>query len=102
MTTVQHPRHDLDDLLTHAVRFSIVAALAGVERAEFAAVRDSVEITAPTLSKQVALLESSGYVDVQKGRVGRQARTWLLLTDAGREAYARHLAALRRIARLPE
>ncbi len=54
MTAVQHPRHDLDDLLTHAVRFSIVAALAGVEKAEFAAVRDSVEITAPTLSKQVA------------------------------------------------
>jgi DNA-binding MarR family transcriptional regulator len=102
MTAVQHPRHDLDDLLTHAVRFSIVAALAGVEKAEFAAVRDSVEITAPTLSKQVALLESAGYVDVQKGRVGRQTRTWLLLTDAGREAYTRHVAALRRIAGLPE
>ena len=101
MTAVQHPRHDLDDLLTHAVRFSIVAALAGVEKAEFAAVRDSVEITAPTLSKQVALLEGAGYVDVEKGRVGRQARTWLLLTGAGREAYTRHLAALRRIAGLP-
>lgn len=102
MTASQHPRHDLDDLLTHAVRFSIVAALAGVEKAEFAAVRDSVEITAPTLSKQVALLESAGYLGVEKGRVGRQPRTWLLLTDAGREAYTRHLAALRRIAGMPK
>lgn len=102
MTAVQHPRHDLDDLLTHAVRFSIVAALAEVEKAEFAAVRDSVEITAPTLSKQVALLEGAGYVGVEKGRVGRQPRTWLLLTHAGREAYTRHLAALRRIAGMPK
>jgi DNA-binding MarR family transcriptional regulator len=102
MTAVQHPRHDLDDLLTHAVRFSIVAALAGVEKAEFAAVRDSVEITSPTLSKQVALLEGAGYVGVEKGRVGRQPRTWLLLTNAGQGAYTRHLAALRRIAGLPE
>ena len=73
-----------------------------MEKAEFAAVRDSVEITAPTLSEQVALLEGAGYVGVEKGRVGRQPRTWLLLTDAGREAYTRHLAALRRIAGLSE
>ncbi len=101
MTTVQHPRHDLDDLLTHAVRFSVVAALAGVQKAEFAAVRDSVEISAPMLSKQVALLEGAGYVDVEKGRVGRQTRTWLSLSAAGREAYHRHVAALRAIAGLP-
>jgi DNA-binding MarR family transcriptional regulator len=100
MTANQHPRHSLDDLLTHAVRFSIVAALAGVEKAEFAAVRDSVEITAPTLSKQVALLEDAGYVGVEKGRVGRQPRTWLSLTDAGKDAYAQHVTALRRIAGL--
>ncbi|MFJ6002398.1 transcriptional regulator [Arthrobacter sp. NPDC092385] len=101
MTAGQHPRHSLDDLLTHPVRFSIVAALHGLEKAEFAAVRDSVEITAPTLSKQVALLEGAGYVGVEKGRVGRQARTWLSLTDAGKDAYTQHLGALRRIAGLP-
>ncbi len=40
-----HPRHQLDDPLTHGVRFSIVVALDGVDRAEFALVRDSVEIS---------------------------------------------------------
>ena len=102
MTAAAHPRHELDDLLTHAVRFSIVAALAGVEKAEFGAVRDSVEITAPTLSKQVALLEGAGYVAVEKGRVGRQPRTWLSLTRAGQEASRRHLGALRAIAGLDD
>jgi DNA-binding HxlR family transcriptional regulator len=97
---LSHPRRDLDDLLTHAVRFSIVAALAGVQRAEFAAVRDSVEISDPMLSKQVALLEKAGYVHVEKGRVGRRPRTWLSLSDEGTTAYTRHVAALRAIAGL--
>ncbi len=98
MTATGHPRHRLDDLLTHAVRLSIVAALAGVDRAEFALVRDSVEISDSVLSKQVAVLEEAGYVDVEKGRVGRRPRTWLRLTDAGRSTLAQHVAALQDIA----
>ncbi|MGC5028349.1 winged helix-turn-helix domain-containing protein [Micromonospora sp. DT229] len=97
-----HPRRDLDELLTHAVRFSIVAALAGVQRAEFAAVRDSVEISDAMLSKQVALLEKASYVHVEKGRVGRRPRTWLALTGEGAAAYEKHVAALRTIAGLAD
>lgn len=93
-----HPRRDLDELLTHAVRFSVVAALSGVERAEFGAVRDSVEVTTPMLSKQVALLEKAGYVEVEKGRVGRRPCTWLALSAEGTAAYTRHVGALRAIA----
>jgi DNA-binding MarR family transcriptional regulator len=98
--TGTHPRHDLDDALTHPVRFSIVAALHGVDRAEFALIRDSVEISDAALSKQVALLERAGYVDVDKGRVGRRTRTWLNLTTSGDAAYRRHVDALRAIAGL--
>lgn len=98
MTATGHPRHELDDLLTHGVRFSIVAALDGADRAEFALVRDSVELTDSVLSKQVATLEAAGYVDVEKGRVGRRPRTWIRLTPDGRAALARHVAALRAIA----
>ncbi len=101
MSEARHPRHDLDDALSNGVRFSIVAALQGVQRAEFALVRDSVEITDSALSKQCALLENVGYVEVTKGRVGRRPRTWLALTPAGRDALGRHLAALRTIAGLP-
>ena len=68
--TGRHPRHDLDELLVHPVRLSIVAALTGVERAEFALVRDSVEVTASMLSKQITLLEAADYVEVIKGRAG--------------------------------
>jgi DNA-binding MarR family transcriptional regulator len=98
--TGTHPRHDLDDALTHPVRFSILAALHGVDRAEFALIRDSVEVSDAALSKQVALLERAGYVDVDKGRVGRRTRTWLKLTASGDAAYRRHVDALQAIAGL--
>ena len=93
-----HPRHALDDLLIHPVRLSIMAALVTVERADFAAIRDIVEITDPALSKQIALLEAGGYLDIGKTRVARRSRTWLSLTPAGRDAYARHIQALQAIA----
>jgi DNA-binding MarR family transcriptional regulator len=98
VTPADHPRHQLDDLLTHAVRFSVAAALAGVRSAEFALVRDSVEVSDSVLSKQVALLEQAGLVEVTKKRVGRRVRTWLALTDAGRATLAQHVAALQAIA----
>ena len=93
-----HARHRLDEVIHAPVRFSIVAALAGVDDAAFATIRDAVEVTDSTLSKQVAVLETAGYVRVNKGYVGKRPRTWLSLTRDGRKAYESHLAALRTIA----
>lgn len=93
-----HARHRLDEVIHAPVRFSIVAALAGVDDAEFATIRDAVEVTDSTLSKQVAVLEKAGYVTVRKGYVGKRPRTWLSLSRDGRAAYESHLAALRAIA----
>ena len=94
----QHPRHRLDDLLTSGVRLSLVAALDGLDKAEFALVRDAVEVSDSELSKQVATLEAAGYVRVDKGKVGRRPRTWLSITPDGASAYRTHLNALRDIA----
>jgi DNA-binding MarR family transcriptional regulator len=85
-------------LLNAPVRLSVVAALAPVDKAEFGFVRDLVEVSDSALSKQVSTLEEAGLVAVEKGRVGRRARTWVSLTAEGRAVYQRHLAALRAIA----
>jgi DNA-binding MarR family transcriptional regulator len=95
---LSHPRHELDDLLGHSVRFSIMALLATASRAEFGFVRDHVEVTDSVLSKQVSTLHQAGYVKVHKGFVGKWPRTWLSVTKNGRRAFERHLAALREIA----
>ena len=93
-----HARHRLDEVIHAPVRFSIVAALDGVDEAEFARVRDVVEISDSALSKQATQLEAAGYVKIRKGYVGKRPRTWLSLTAQGRAAYRRHLDALRAIA----
>ena len=90
----RHARHQLDDAIHAPVRFSIVAALATVDEAEFGHVRDRVEISDSVLSKQATLLEAAGYLRMRKGYVGKRPRTWLSLTSAGRTAYRRHLRAL--------
>ena len=95
---MSHPRHALDGLLGHPVRFSITALLAAASKVEFSFVRDHVEVTDSMLSKQVSLLEQAGYVKVDKGFVGKRGRTWLSLTRDGRKAFERHVAALREIA----
>lgn len=70
-----HARHQLDEIIHAPTRFSIVAALASTDKAEFAAVRDAVEISDSTLSKQASALEQAGYVKVTKGYVGKRPRT---------------------------
>jgi len=93
-----HPRHRLDELIHQPVRFSIMAALAAAEEAEFGFVRDAIEVSDSVLSKHVATLQDAGYLDVRKGYVGKWPRTWLRLTDDGRDAFAAHLTVLREIA----
>lgn len=99
MSERQHPRHQLDEVLQLPVRLSIVAALDGVVSAQFRAVRDTVELSDAALSKQVTILEDAGYVEVSKQSVGRRTRTWLALTDHGRNALRQHLNALQEIVR---
>lgn len=96
--TPVHPRHRLDGHLQNPVRFSIMAALDRATTLGFREVRDAIEVTDSALSKQVALLETAGYVSVGKAFAGKTPRTSLTLTREGRTAWRAHLAALREIA----
>jgi DNA-binding MarR family transcriptional regulator len=98
VTELFHPRHRLDHLLQNPVRFSIVAALDRVGSLGFREVRDTIEVTDSALSKQVAMLEAAGYLDVGKAFIGKTPRTTVTLTREGRAAWQAHLAALRDIA----
>jgi DNA-binding transcriptional ArsR family regulator len=88
---------DLDPLLLDPTRLSIVSLLAGTRWAEFGWVREAVDLSASALSKQVTTLGAQGYVEVEKGYVGKRPRTWLNLSDTGRTALEDHVRALQRI-----
>jgi len=98
MTSGTHPRHELDDRIHSPVRFSLLALLRTVDEAEFGVVRDALEVSDSTLSQAAAVLGEAGFLRVRRLRVGRSTRSWLALTDAGRDAFERHVAVLRAIA----
>lgn len=89
---------ELDDAFRTTTRLRIAAFLSGCDEAEFRAVQDYCELSPSNLSKNVAALETCGYVAVRKGHVGKVPRTWLGLTPAGRRALAGHLTFLRQVA----
>ena len=88
----------LDPALLDPTRLAIVALLAGTEWAEFAFVRDAVELSDSALSKRISALADGGYVEVRKGYVGKRPRTWINLSGPGRTALSAHVAALQEIA----
>lgn len=95
--TGSHPRHDLDDVIHAPVRLSIMAALSATDKAEFRFLRDTIEVSDSLLSKHVLTLEEAGYVRVEKAFVGKRPRTWLALTDEGRQAFHDYVSTLRRL-----
>lgn len=69
---------------------------------EFQAVRETLGITAPHLSKCVRQLAEAGYLTVDKepsrDRADARRLTWLALTPLGRRAFTDHYRALQVIA----
>lgn len=88
---------ELDPLIHAPARLQLVASLTAVSEAEFAVLRDALEVSDSVLSKHISALASAGYVRSHKGvRDGRRT-TWVALTDAGRSALHDHVAALREL-----
>jgi DNA-binding MarR family transcriptional regulator len=88
---------ELDPLIHAPARLQLLTTLSAVSEAEFATLRDALEVSDSVLSKQVSMLATAGYVRSRKGvRAGRRT-TWIALTGTGREALRQHVAALRRM-----
>ena len=87
------------DPVIHAPgRLQICACLATVDKAEFAAVRDAIDVSDSVMSKHLKLLEEAGYVVLRKSPFNGRSRTWLSLTKEGKAAFAAHVAELNRLA----
>lgn len=83
-------------------RLQICGILSAAEEAEFAMIRDTLEVSDSVLSKHLKQLEEAGYVAARKAAHGGRQRTWLSLTPQGRGAFAAHVAELTRLAGLTE
>ena len=84
-------------------RLRICVMLAAVDSMMFSAIREELDVSDSTLSKQLSALSDSDYVKLSKptGTGGRPV-TWVSLTQSGRKALHQHLAALERLAAIAQ
>ena len=87
----------LDDVIHGRVRLGIVAYLATAEVADFAELKDLLEVTQGNLSVHLRKLEDANYVAIDKSFVGRKPLTRVRLTEPGRAAFAAYLRAMGRL-----
>jgi DNA-binding MarR family transcriptional regulator len=83
-----------DEIIHPSTRLSIVALLASTDWAEFAFVRDRLDLSDSALSKQFGTLEEAGYITVERLVSNHRRRVRVALTDRGRRAFQGHVAAL--------
>ncbi|MCH7817480.1 MAG: transcriptional regulator [Proteobacteria bacterium] len=87
----------LDPLIHAPNRLQICALLNQMERMEFQALRDIVDVSDSVLSKHIKQLDDAGYVRLIKKAEGGRQRTWVALTSSGRKAFKTHVKELKKI-----
>lgn len=93
--TENHPVNGLDDVVHQRVRLGILTITHEARRVEFGFLRTELDLTGGNLSQHLAVLESAGLVELEKGYAGKRARTWITLTPAGQAALAEEIARLK-------
>jgi DNA-binding MarR family transcriptional regulator len=92
-----HPTTELSNVVHQRVRLGILTVLQQVSRADFGFLRDRLELTDGNVSRNLAVLEESGYVTIEKGFEGKRPRTWIAITPAGTRSLDDEVSALRRL-----
>ena len=76
------------------------ASCSTVDEMQFAALRDTLDISDAACSKHLKVLVNCGYATVEKRESdsSRHMVRWYALTSAGRDAFSGHIAELKRLA----
>jgi DNA-binding MarR family transcriptional regulator len=77
---------DVNRIVHEPARLMILLVLSTVQEADFVFLLNTTELTWGNLSSHVGKLEEAGYVEVEKGFVGKKPRTLARLTPEGRRA----------------
>jgi DNA-binding MarR family transcriptional regulator len=86
-----------NELIHAPQRLKICAALAPLDELEFQDIRKLLGVSDSVLSKHLKQLDEAGYISQRKATTLGKKTTWILLTEAGRQAFNAHVAALRAI-----
>ena len=84
----------IDEVIHGRIRLGIMAALSGVETADFNTLKARLQTTDGNLSVHLRKLEEAGFVEVIKSFQGRKPLTQARMTEPGRKAFVAYLDAL--------
>lgn len=87
---------EIDPIIHPLFRLRICGMLYAAEEVEFGVLKRELDVSAPSLSKQVSVLVDNGYIEQRRGNFDSR-RVWLSLTELGREKYQAHTAALQEL-----
>ncbi|GAA4253032.1 winged helix-turn-helix domain-containing protein [Dactylosporangium darangshiense] len=85
----------LDPIIHVPKRLAAMGILANAPSVSFRFLKEHLQLSDSDLSKQMATLESAGYVTATKDGHGRGTSTTYRMTRAGGHAFEAHCAALR-------
>ena len=91
---------DLNELIHQSVRLRIMSALAALEsdaQVDFTYLKKLLDLTDGNLGTHLLKLEEAGYLTQEKAFVERKPRTYIRITESGRNAFGQHVAALKEI-----
>jgi DNA-binding MarR family transcriptional regulator len=88
---------ELDPHLHAPARLRLMTMLTAVSEAEFATLREGLEVSDSVLSKHLAALADVGYLRSRKGVHQGRRTTWVAMTARGRRSLRAHVATLRAI-----
>ncbi len=92
----------LNAIIHQPIRLQIMSSLISLdttEEVEFTYLRKILNLTDGNLGAHLTKLENVGYVKIKKTFVARKPRTFINVTDKGRDAFEEHTSALRQIIR---
>ena len=87
----------VDRIIHEPARLMIVTVLYTVEEADFLYLLNATGLTKGNLSAHLGKLEEAGYVQIEKTFRGKIPQTLARLTGAGRAAFEKYRAHLKKI-----
>jgi len=86
---------ELNPLLHSELRLGIMSILISVEEADFLFIKEKTGATVGNISVQLEKLSAAGYIQVEKGFLGKRTRTVCKITPEGTVAFAEYVEAIK-------
>jgi DNA-binding HxlR family transcriptional regulator len=88
---------DLNKAFESRIRLGIMSVLMVNDWADFAMLKETLDITDGNLASHIAALEKLDYIQVKKQFVGKKPNTSYAATRTGKKAFNEHLNALEKL-----